>query len=58
LNEGVLQHTRGVGTVTIVQPVPGDEGKPSKRWFALTNIPQPDEVYELIRSLSVKKSGA
>jgi uncharacterized membrane protein YdbT with pleckstrin-like domain len=60
LDEGVLQQTQGAGTVTLVtqQLVSEGEGKLSNRRIALTNVPQPKEVYDLIRSLALKKGGA
>jgi uncharacterized membrane protein YdbT with pleckstrin-like domain len=59
LTEGVLQQTQGAGTVTLVtqQLVSHGEGKLSNRRIALSNVPQPNEVYELIRSLALKKDG-
>jgi len=60
LTEGVLQQTQGAGTVTLVtqQLVSEGEGTLSNRRIALSNVPQPSEVYELIRSLALKKGGA
>ena len=60
LTEGVLQQTRGAGTVTLVtqQLVSQGEGQLSNRRIALKNVPQPKEVYELIRSLALKKGKA
>ncbi len=60
LTEGVLQQAQGAGTVTLVtqQLMSDGEGKLSNRRIALSNIPQPKEVYELIRSLALKKGGA
>ncbi len=60
LAEGVLQQTQGAGTVTLVtqQLVSAGEGKLSNRRIALSNVPQPKEVYDLIRSLALKKGGA
>jgi uncharacterized membrane protein YdbT with pleckstrin-like domain len=57
LTEGVLQQTRQAGTVTLVtqQLVSGQDGRLSNRRIALTNVPQPREVYELVRSLALKK---
>ncbi|QDU24103.1 PH domain-containing protein [Urbifossiella limnaea] len=58
LTEGVLQQTRGAGTVSLVtqQLVSGSDGKLSNRKVALVNVPQPREVYDLIRSLALKKT--
>jgi membrane protein YdbS with pleckstrin-like domain len=60
LTEGVLQQTQGAGTVTLVtqQLVSGQDGKLSNHQIALQNVPQPREVYELVRSLALKKGGA
>ncbi len=57
LTEGVLQQTRGAGTVTLVtqQLVGNGDGKLSNRKVALVNVPQPREVYDLVRSLALKK---
>ena len=57
LTEGVLQQTQGVGTVTLVtqQLVSNSDGKLSNRTISLSNVPEPREVYELIRSLALKK---
>ena len=60
LTEGVLQQTRQAGTVTLVtqQLVSGRDGKLSNRRIALRNVPQPHEVYELVRSLALRKKDA
>lgn len=60
LTEGVLQQTRGAGTVTIVtqQLVSRGQAGLTNRRISLTNVPQPKEVYDLIRSLAQKKSVA
>lgn len=57
LTEGVLQQTQGAGTVTLVtqQLVSHGEGRLSNRRIFLSNVPQPNEVYDLIRSLALKK---
>jgi hypothetical protein len=57
LTEGVLQQTRQAGTVSLVtqQLVSGKDGKLSNRRVSLVNVPQPREVYDLIRSLALKK---
>jgi uncharacterized membrane protein YdbT with pleckstrin-like domain len=56
LTEGVLQQTQGAGTVTLItqQLVSQGEGQLSNRRIALRNVPQPKEIYELIRSLALK----
>src|SRR5690606_23540638 len=55
LSEGLLQQTVGAGTVSLVtqQMVSQGDGKLGNRTFALTNVPQAGEVYELIRSLAL-----
>jgi uncharacterized membrane protein YdbT with pleckstrin-like domain len=60
LTEGVLQQTQGAGTVALVtqQLVSGQDGNLSNRRIALRNVPHPREVYELIRSVALKKGGA
>jgi uncharacterized membrane protein YdbT with pleckstrin-like domain len=57
LTEGVLQQSRQAGTVTLVtqQLVSGQDGRLSNRRIALSNVPEPREVYELVRSLALKK---
>ena len=57
LTEGVLQQTQGAGTVTLVtkQLVSLHEGRISNLKISLGNVPQPKEVYDLIRSLTMKK---
>ena len=57
LTEGVLQQTCGAGTVTLVtqQLVSDQGGKLANRRVALQNVPQPRAVYELVRSLALKK---
>ena len=57
LTEGVLQQTQQAGTVSLVtqQLVSGNDGRLSNRKVSLVNVPQPREVYDLIRSLALKK---
>ena len=57
LTEGVLQQTSGAGTVTLVtqQLVSDQGGKLANRAVALRNVPEPRAVYELVRSLALKK---
>ena len=57
LVEGVLQQTKAVGTVTLVtqQLVSTGESKLSNRRISLRNVPDPTAVYELLRSLALKK---
>jgi uncharacterized membrane protein YdbT with pleckstrin-like domain len=56
LFEGILQQTRGVGTITLItqQLVSQGEGRLTNRSIQLANIPQPRGTYELIRSLALK----
>ncbi len=56
LSEGLLQQTVGAGTVSLVtqQLVSHGEAKLTNRTFHLSNVPQPVEIYELVRSLAVK----
>jgi hypothetical protein len=58
LTEGVLQRTQGAGTVTLViQPlVSQGEGQLTHQTISLSNVPQPRELYDLIRSLALDKS--
>lgn len=58
LTEGVLQQTQRVGTVTLVtqQLISNQQGRLSNRRFALVNIPDARGIYELIRSLAIKRS--
>lgn len=60
LTEGMLQQTRQAGTVTLVtqQLVGGQDGRLSNRRIALQNVPKPREVYELVRSVALKKREA
>jgi hypothetical protein len=56
LTEGVLQQTRGAGTITLVlRPLvaQGGRGTMAHQFILLSNIPQPREVYDLIRSLAL-----
>jgi uncharacterized membrane protein YdbT with pleckstrin-like domain len=56
LTEGVLQQTRGAGTITLVlRPLvaQGGQGTMAHQIILLSNIPQPREVYDLIRSLAL-----
>lgn len=55
LTEGVLQRTRGVGTIMVVvnQLAVGQQGFPTNRAYPLRNVPEPVEVYELIRSIAL-----
>jgi hypothetical protein len=59
LNRGLLQRAAGVGTVTLLtwQLVPGHDGQLTKGRFALAiwNVPEPQQVYDLIRSLVTSK---
>jgi membrane protein YdbS with pleckstrin-like domain len=55
LTVGMLQHTAGVGTVTLVTKNPA-EGTNTYLWVPLSNVPRPQEVYELLRSVALKDS--
>jgi uncharacterized membrane protein YdbT with pleckstrin-like domain len=52
LTEGFLQQTRGAGTITFFT----GEGDGKKFLRQLTNIPRPQEVYDLLRSLVLQKA--
>ena len=60
LTEGVLQQTKGVGSVTLVsnQLVSAGKGHLTNLSFDMWNVPEPQQVYELIRSLALKKGPA
>jgi hypothetical protein len=64
LTEGILQQTRGAGTVMLVTRGTGakadQEGPASggETRVALGDVPDPREVYDLIRTLVLRKSGA
>jgi uncharacterized membrane protein YdbT with pleckstrin-like domain len=60
LTEGVLQQTQAAGTITLVtqQLVSNQEGKLSNRTISLSNVPEPREVYDLVRSLALKKNSS
>lgn len=60
LAEGLLQQTKGAGTITLVtqQLVSSGEGKLSNRRIALRNVPKAEETYDLIRSLAMKNKTA
>ena len=53
--EGLLQQTRAVGTITLVtqQLMSAGEGQLSNRHISLGNVPDPQGVYDLIRSLAI-----
>ena len=55
LNEGVLQQTKNAGTIILItqQLVSSGEGKLSNRSVALKNVPDPQEVFDLIRDLAI-----
>lgn len=52
LTEGILQQTRNAGTITLItqQLVESGDAKLSNRRISLTNVPNPQELYEVIRS--------
>ena len=58
LNEGVLQQTKDVGSITLTtqQMVSDSDGKLSNRTFTIHNVPQPREVYEQVRNLTLNKN--
>ena len=58
LSEGVFQQQKGVGTVTIVTQrlVVEGKGKLGNLSIPMSNIPEPREIYDLIRSLAIKPS--
>lgn len=60
LTEGVLQQTRGAGTVTVVtqQLISRGEGGLTNRRIALRNLPEPRDAYDLIRSLALDSGDA
>jgi uncharacterized membrane protein YdbT with pleckstrin-like domain len=60
LTESVLQQTRAAGTVTLVtrQLVSGANNQLANQRVALRNVPEPKDVYELLRSLALKKTKA
>jgi hypothetical protein len=55
LSESLLQRRVGVGTVTLVMSelVTGQNGQPTRarRHFAMWNVPEPQQVYDLVRLL-------
>jgi uncharacterized membrane protein YdbT with pleckstrin-like domain len=56
LSEGLLQQTRGVGTLRLItqQLVSQGQGRLVNRSVQLINIPEPREAYLLVRSLAIK----
>jgi uncharacterized membrane protein YdbT with pleckstrin-like domain len=56
--ESVLQRPQGAGTVTLVmQPfVSQSQGQLAHQTVSLSNVPQPRDVYDLIRSLALDRS--
>lgn len=57
LTEGVLQQTRGAGTITLItqQLVSSGEAHLSNRQIAMRNVPEPRKIYDLVRSLAMKQ---
>lgn len=57
LTEGLLQRMQGAGTVRLVtqQLVSSGEGKLSNRRIDLSNVPKPQEIYELLREIAFAK---
>lgn len=60
LTEGLLQQTKAAGTITLItqQLVTQGQAQLSNRRIALKNVPQPKEIYDLIRSLAIKTNAA
>jgi uncharacterized membrane protein YdbT with pleckstrin-like domain len=58
LTEGMLQQPHGAGTITLVtnQMVSGPNNQILNRRIELKNVPQPREIYELLRSMALKRS--
>lgn len=56
LTEGIFQQRHGAGTIVLVtqQLVTDSDGNVSQRRYSLTNIPAPQETYDLLRTLSKK----
>ncbi len=56
-SEGVLQRTKNAGSIILTTQhlVPRGEGGLTNREITLTNIPEPQEVYELLRSLALER---
>ncbi len=54
LTEGVLQQSKSAGSVTLItqQLVSAGDGKLSNRGVVLKNVPNPQEIYDLVRSLA------
>ncbi|MCO6045838.1 PH domain-containing protein [Aeoliella sp. ICT_H6.2] len=55
LSEGILQQTKQAGSIALItqQLVSSGEGKLSNRRIVLSNVPKPQETYELLRSLAI-----
>ncbi|MHC4443593.1 MAG: PH domain-containing protein [Planctomycetota bacterium] len=60
LSEGLLQQTKGVGSVVLVtqQLVSSGEAKLSNRRVTLHNVPEPQQVYDLLRTVAIDKKEA
>ena len=56
LTEGVFQQAKSAGSVTLItqQLVSSGDGKLSNRGVVLKNIPNPQEIYDLLRDLASK----
>lgn len=56
MTEGVFQQAKGAGSVTLMtqQLVAAGNGKLSNRAVVLKNVPNPQEIYDLIRGLATK----
>jgi len=55
LTEGLLQQTKGAGTIVLVtqQLISAGEGHLSNRQIAIRNVPEPRKVYDVLRSLAM-----
>jgi len=55
LTESIFQQTKSAGSVTLItqQLVSSGEGRMSNRRVVLSNVPKPQEVYELVRDLAI-----
>jgi Bacterial PH domain len=60
LSEGVLQQTKGVGTITLItkQLVSVNQGQLTNRTFSMRNVPEPQQVYEQICALALRRESA
>jgi uncharacterized membrane protein YdbT with pleckstrin-like domain len=56
--EGLLQQTKGAGTITILtqQLVQAGEGRLANQRVLIKNVPDPQNVYDLVRSLLIDEN--